>query len=732
MDNEILLFTYIKQHKWNNFIQLLASLKEVDVNIKDENSNYLINYTVIYNQTAITKKLLELGARIDVIDADNKSLLYYTIKYNYLDQLKLLLEYDKKQVGISITHLTDKDGNIGLFYALKFNNLPAVKLLVEAGSNINHQNNLGQSPLLLAVLTRHTEYVQYILSKHPNINITTKKGETALHVACNLSLYDIARLLLIHGINVNTQDNDGYFTALMSAINLREEKIINLLLEYEHNYQLQDSFGNTVIHYCIIQELYEILNKIYSKITDKKKVLILNLTNIRGRTALHELFYKPSAFIDNNKSLSDFTKKYIILLLPKTSVNIQDYDGNTILLFLTRGKVWELFQEILVTKKMDAYIKNRHNEAPIDFVPKNKLSEFIDLLTNSYLHYLETHHKKWTHDWENSCNKCLTDIKQHITKNKISYPISQDVANIKVEIYPDRKIVTYTGTPIDSLSGLLYLLKKHNKQVCNILTTNFMSNKELDDYYKSLGIIILSNFSNLEIEWSYNKLFFPVNFKELFNNCRILINRSCHLAEEKSGKKTCSGKRFIIIPLHIMLKRGGHSNYLIYDHQRLEIERFEPHGSNPPIGFDYSADLLDLSLETQFKEFDKKIKYISPKKYLPRIGFQLLDGYEKKSRHIGDPGGFCECWSVWYTNLRLLNPNIRRKKLVKELVKKIRSDGVSFKNMIRNFAGEITKYRNSILTRVGLSIHSWYYNNYTDAQKDNLIMEFQKEIKNLH
>ena len=65
--------------------------------------------------------------------------------------------------------------------------------------------------------------------------------------------------------------------------------------------------------------------------------------------------------------------------------------------------------------------------------------------------------------------------------------------------------------------------------------------------------------------------------------------------------------------------------------------------------------------------------------------------YERKTKKIGDPGGFCALWSIWYTDMRLTYPDYDRKILADKLLKDIRSEGLSFKNLIRNYSLNITK-----------------------------------------
>ena len=54
-----------------------------------------------------------------------------------------------------------------------------------------------------------------------------------------------------------------------------------------------------------------------------------------------------------------------------------------------------------------------------------------------------------------------------------------------------------------------------------------------------------------------------------------------------------------------------------------------------------------------FKEYDKDIVYYSPKKFLPTVGFQILENMEtEKCKKIGDPNGFCAVWCICTKKLR--------------------------------------------------------------------------------
>jgi len=288
-------------------------------------------------------------------------------------------------------------------------------------------------------------------------------------------------------------------------------------------------------------------------------------------------------------------------------------------------------------------------------VNKNEHDEFIDMVTESYITRLKNAGELWYTEWENICSKSFDDVTEKdmnildkkinainfditcksIIKEKIINLIEKiktgKIINCYEKSFPTKRALlcfninegsplsycTFTGTTLDILIGLIYLLKKH-QDTCATLSKNFTKNKDLCGFYKSIGIIMNNKceFLNFEIVWVHQRLYLMDGFIEHLQKC---LN---------------SKAKFIIIPIGIEMKEGSHAGYIIYDTIKKEIERFEPHGSTTPPGLSYNPNLLDDILEARFKSVDGNIKYIRPHEYIPKIGFQLFDASESKKKKI--------------------------------------------------------------------------------------------------
>ncbi len=730
------LFRLIKAHKFEEFVQYLNKHQEIDVNLRDENNQYLITYAIMLNSTIATKALIARECKLDITDTDGRGLLYTPINLGYTKLLQLLLHYNESIVGISLVDIKDRHGHIPLHYAIRTKNPNIVNILLNAKSNVNTVDNSNLNALHMAVRTKITKIVEMILQHNININARTNTGETALHLACNFQLIDIVKLLLAKNIDVNVQDYDHEFTALTYCVNLNNTELTRILLKAGSDVNAQDFSGNTSLHYAISESNYEIANMLINSKYSSTSIN-LNLYNIDSKLPITMLLDK-----------TDIYMPLLPALIQESNLNFQDTNGRTPLHRISFNDLWKDLYDSLKTKKMNIFIKDKDGVRPIDLVSKQDRDKYLDMITFSYLYQLRNQHFEWNEDWEELCRQDLeydkldkkekknvdkflkknqrNEVCQNIVKNKLikimedntascrqsSYPSKRGKKCIRITVGQELEYCTFTGTILDILVGLLYLLEKYPK-ACGVLTTSVASSG-MCQYYKAVGVSSTErcNFFNFEIIWVYKKLYIAEEFIKGFNKCM-----------------NTKGKTFTIIPLGIELRQGSHANYLIYDHKRKEIERFEPYGSRAPNVFDYSPKSLDKILEHRFAEIDSSIKYISPDKYMPKIGFQLLDIMEQQSKKIGDPGGFCAMWAIWYTDMRMAYYDIDRKKLVGSMIKSIRTQNLSFKRIIRNYSREIIERRDNIFQKVGMTINDWINDQYTEDQYNKLIRELTIIIK---
>jgi ankyrin repeat protein len=753
----IKIFQYLKAEQWDLLLEFIIN-NNIDYSIRDNSNIYLLEYIINFNKIEIVEALLSKDIRIDVLDENNRTLLYIIIKYSYIEILKLFIKKNKETISLNIFEIKDKEGNIALFYAIKFNNLEIVKLILENSNNFLIKNYNGENALHLTIINNHFEIYKLIIKYLNNPNIKTNNGESSLHLAISNKSYEILKYMLDNykkELNFNIIENIYQYSPLHYLIkNGLDLPLINILEKVikEFDGNLQDINGNIFFHYFfnnlnknfqktdikIINEIYNILIKI--KIN-------YDLFNIDGDNCLHIIINNIDIYIENfSNILNNFIRN--------TNINLQNIDGYSCFFLLVKNGKWINFKNLLIEKKLDIFMIDKNNKLMFDYISKDDLETFLDLITQSYLYELKTKGDsvKWIDYWDNRCknnnisynelndtekellanlkiNKkeklCYEIIKKKLinfievfkkykkVKNEYSYPITTLYPKL-IKEYKNTNLTTFKGSTLDILCGLLYLNKKYSTITLSSLK---LINDNIIDCKNNICEVI-----GIEIIWINNNLKFP---NSNLNDLRSLLTI---IKQQKNY-------RFFIIPLGIEINIEnsllGHANYIIIDFELLTIERFEPHGSESPYGLNYNSSLLDNTLETKFNSFNLGLKYFSPYTYLPKIGFQIMEIKEKKNDYIGDPNGFCALWCIWWIDIKLANPNISSNILQELLFKEIINNYMSFKKIIRDYSTFITEIRDKLLSKIDSNINFWINDKITNEQIILLNKIILIDIKNI-
>ncbi|TRZ03671.1 hypothetical protein DNTS_032555 [Danionella cerebrum] len=134
--------------------------------------------------------------------------------------------------------LVNTDSN-SLLKAVYQSRLRLTRLLLEGGAYINESNECGETPLMVACRTRHTDsqsvpkvkMVGYLLESGADPNIQDKSGKTALMHAClEQDGHEVVELLLSSGADPCLEDHSGS-SALIYAINASEKQTLKLLMD---------------------------------------------------------------------------------------------------------------------------------------------------------------------------------------------------------------------------------------------------------------------------------------------------------------------------------------------------------------------------------------------------------------------------------------------------------------------------------------------------------------------
>jgi ankyrin repeat protein len=215
------------------------------------------------------KMLVEAGANVDHKNQTGQTALHCAVCCNTAESVQFLLD---KKADVNAT--TNQGWSCLQIAAASTGSgqVDKMKMLVEAGANLDHKNERGETALHFAVYCNNAESVQFLLDKKADVNaIATDVGFSCLHAASRRGYIEGIKLLLEAGANVNHQDHRERL-ALHHAILFSKINVAELLLDYGADLLVQDSDGMAPLDYAASQVIKEHLRK-YSPLNSLHKKL---------------------------------------------------------------------------------------------------------------------------------------------------------------------------------------------------------------------------------------------------------------------------------------------------------------------------------------------------------------------------------------------------------------------------------------------------------------------------
>ena len=461
-----------------------------------------------------------------------------------------------------------------------------------------------------------------------------------------------------------------------------------------------------------------------------------NSIDINNETPVFSLYRRYNSIEDHNR----FDKLVQKLLLKTDNWDQQNIYGQSIIHLLCTNPNIKKYYPTLRTKYFNINIQNRYGDSSINILEKtlkdNKLNEkniqkeinkFKSLVVNNYINIIKNIESNKVDDVKKICktknNNCKKQIIKKLTKSEFSDIDNMDnnYVNLQINNYQFSYYNLYNARDIE-LFYYYYFISRRNKNI------GFPINTDVNNILFKKNIIDDNDKNNVE---SIQSLINNIQKYKYINEMNIYWCSNNIFAYSKSitnSIKTCidNGKEIIIVRLNI-IKSIYHANILLIDTLNKRIIRFEPLGNTK------IHDVNDLALNELIKTIFRENTYFDNYTFFMPNDYEPINGLQNISQEtnyinmrVGDIGGFCAAWCLWFIELYVQNlhngllKNNNLKLLLPKTIKKIINSGHLISEHIRNYANNLHYTHIDFLTQHSFKLYNLYFNEYTRQELDDL------------
>ncbi|OHS93931.1 hypothetical protein TRFO_39899 [Tritrichomonas foetus] len=261
----------------NNNSQELNNEQEVDHLYAIAADNYeidVLNY-LVQNKVKIDHNILDTA----IINGET-ALVYLlcTLGFHKSDCLSLAIQSQNisavKIILKTQKHVVNHKGDDNLHWApihlaVSMNDLEIVKLLASRhDTNLNIQDDDGNTPLSIAISNEYEDIVNYLLDQPKiNKNLPDKRGWSPLAIAVGNNLTSIVRTILTDNKTDVNSRTENEMTPLMIAVETENLDIVKLLLQRaDLDVNAITSNGETALIMCIKKHLSEFVEALFASL----------------------------------------------------------------------------------------------------------------------------------------------------------------------------------------------------------------------------------------------------------------------------------------------------------------------------------------------------------------------------------------------------------------------------------------------------------------------------------
>ena len=225
------------------------------INLQNRTGGTPLSIALFRGNIEVAHFLIQRGADVNCRNNKGWTPLHEAARRGHIEVVRLLLDLD------NVVQVRSRNPSIPIISASEGGHVEVSRFLTEHQADVNSADNKGRTSLHLASYGGHPDVVQLLLDHGAEVDVLNKNQRTPLDLA-SLSkngILDVARLLIKHGSNVNSQDTSGW-TSLHFAARSGQLDIVKLLLDSGADIGMRNGRGKTAFDIAFDKGKHDVVN----------------------------------------------------------------------------------------------------------------------------------------------------------------------------------------------------------------------------------------------------------------------------------------------------------------------------------------------------------------------------------------------------------------------------------------------------------------------------------------
>ena len=335
----------------------------VDVDLQNRNGDTALYIACENNAVHIATDLLKSSADPNIKKRNGWTPLMIATVKGFGDIVNLLLQYN---VDVDLQSI---GGGTALSIACENDAIHIAAEILKGGAdpNITIEDTIGQiwTPLMIATMKGFDDIVNLLIQYNVNVNLKNRIGATALYITIMFgnNVIHIATDLLKSGADPNIKTNDGWTPLMIAMLKGFDDIIVNLLIQYNVNVDLQNNNGATALYIACEN------NAIHGATALLKSSADPNIKERSGWTPL---------MIATAKGFGDIVN---LLLQYNVDVDAQNTFGDTALHIACKSNAIHIATDLLKSGADPTISNTTTKQTPLMLALSRRYDEMVILLT---------------------------------------------------------------------------------------------------------------------------------------------------------------------------------------------------------------------------------------------------------------------------------------------------------------------------------------------------------------